>query len=156
MPVARMQVEAPSSNHVLPPPNPPGGLYRTVLVHGNTAYVSGHLPIVDGKVGYMGKVGAECSLEDAKAAARASAISCLSSLAAKLGSLDKIEQVLKLVGFVASAQDFVNQTAVVDAASNAVLELLGSRGHHARSAVGVFQLPRNVPVEVEMICAIRA
>jgi enamine deaminase RidA (YjgF/YER057c/UK114 family) len=141
---------------LLPTPTEPGGRYRTVLVHEGLAYVSGHLPKVAGEIVHTGKVGADCSIEDARAAARASALSCLASLRAALGSLAAIERVLKVTGFVASAEGFNAQGQVVDAASDLLIEWLGvERGEHARSSIGVYQLPRNAPVEIEMVCAVR-
>lgn len=139
----------------LPTPTAPGGRYRTCLVHRGVAYVSGHLPKVDGEIVHPGKVGADCSIEDAQAAARASALGCLASLRAALGSLDRVEQVLKITGFVASGPGFNRQSLIVDAASNAIVEVLGERGEHARSSVGVFELPGDAAVEIEMVCAVR-
>jgi enamine deaminase RidA (YjgF/YER057c/UK114 family) len=138
----------------LPQPTTPGGRYRTVLLHEGMAYVSGHLPKVDGQLSHTGKVGADCSVEDARAAARASALGCLASLEAELGSLDRVVQVLKITGYVASAPGFNRQSAIVDAASDAIAQALGPRGEHARSSVGVFQLPGDVPVEIDMVCAV--
>lgn len=145
----------PSADAALPAPNAPGGRYRTVLLHGGLAHVSGHLPRVDGEIAFTGKVGGDCSIEDARAAARASTLGCLASLVAELGSLDRIEQVLKVTGYVASAEGFNRQSLIVDAASDLLIERLGARGEHARSSVGVFQLPGDVPVEVDMVCAVR-
>lgn len=139
----------------LPVPDGPGGRYIPVLIHNGLAYVSGHLPKVDGAFAYRGKVGADCTIEDARSAARASALACLSSLDAALGSLDPIVRILKVTGFVASAPGFNQQSGIVDAASDLLAEYLGDRGEHARSSVGVFQLPHDVPVEIEMICAVR-
>jgi enamine deaminase RidA (YjgF/YER057c/UK114 family) len=139
----------------LPRPTEPRGHYETVVLHGGLAYVSGHLPRHEGELAFAGKVGDGCSIADAKRAARASALGCLSSLKAALGSLARVERVLKVTGYVASAPDFVNQTEIVDAASDAIVEVLGACGEHARSSIGVYQLPRNVPVEIDMVCAIR-
>lgn len=137
----------------LPIPSAPGGRYLPVVIHDGLAYVSGHLPKVDGAVAWTGKVGGDRSMEDARSAARASALACLSSLAAALGSLDPIVRIVKVTGFVASAPGFNRQSGIVDAASDLLVEYLGARGEHARSSVGVFQLPHDVPVEIEMICA---
>ena len=145
----------PAVERDLPAPNGPGGRYIPVLIHDGCAYVSGHLPKADGAVAFTGKVGGDCSIEDARAAARLCALACLSSLNASLGSLDAIVRVLKVTGFVASAPGFNRQSGIVDAASDLLVDYLGSRGEHARSAIGVSQLPMNVPVEIEMICAVR-
>jgi enamine deaminase RidA (YjgF/YER057c/UK114 family) len=140
---------------VLPPATLPGGRYIPVLVHDGLAYVSGHLPKVDGKIAFTGKVGGDCSIEDGRHAARVCALACLGSLAETLGSLDAVERVVKVTGFVASASTFNRQSGIVDAASDAIIQYLGVRGEHARSSVGVFQLPYDAPVEIEMICAVK-
>jgi enamine deaminase RidA (YjgF/YER057c/UK114 family) len=140
----------------LPNVTTPGGRYLPVLVHNDIAYVSGHLPKVDGEITQRGKVGADCTPEAAGEAARTCLLACLASLNETLGSLDRIERVLKVTGYVASAPGFNSQTQIMDATSDLLIEILGAeRGEHARSSVGVFQLPGDVPVEIDMICAVR-
>ncbi|MDP3736437.1 MAG: RidA family protein [Hyphomonadaceae bacterium] len=139
----------------LPPPSAPRGHYDLVVVHGGLAYVSGHLPRNGEDILHPGKVGGSCTFANAQEAARASALACLSSLEKKLGTLDAIERVLKVTGYVASASGFNMQTEIVNAASQVIVEQLGpERGAHARSAVGVAELPRDASVEIEMICAL--
>jgi enamine deaminase RidA (YjgF/YER057c/UK114 family) len=102
-----------------------------------------------------GKVGGEVSVEHAQNAARICILHGLACLKQALGSLDQVKRILKVTGFVASAQGFVEQPAVIDAASQLLVDLFGDAGRHARSAVGVAELPRNSAVEIEMIAAIR-
>jgi enamine deaminase RidA (YjgF/YER057c/UK114 family) len=139
----------------LPQPAEPAHSYVPVAIHGTTAYVSGQLPKVDGEVRWTGKVGAEVSAEEAAKAARMCILQGLACLKAALGDLRRIERVLKVTGFVASASGFNRQPEVIDAASRLLIELFGEAGRHARSAVGVAELPRNAPVEIEMIVAVK-
>jgi enamine deaminase RidA (YjgF/YER057c/UK114 family) len=140
---------------VLPPPVvPPGGArlpFRPVRVVGERALVSGHGPQnPDGTVaGPFGKVGAEVSVEQAVRAARLTALSMLASLARELGDLDRIEAWVRIFGMVNSAPGFAAQPAVINGFSDLVIELFGEAGAHARSAVGMAELPFDLPVEVE-------
>ena len=117
--------------------------------------MSGQLPWrLDGSLP-QGKLGAEVSLEQGQEAARLCVLNALSVLKSELGSLDRIARVIKLTGFVASASGFVNQPRVIDGASNLMLEIFAQAGQHARSAVGVAELPRSVPVEIEFVFALK-
>ena len=138
----------------LPAPSAPAFQYVPVVIHRDVAYVSGQLPRMGGGVVRAGKVGAEVSVEHARNAARICILQGLACLKQALGSLDQVRRILKVTGFVASAQGFVEQPAVIDAASQLLVDLFGEAGRHARSAVGVAELPRNSPVEIEMIAAI--
>ena len=140
----------------LPPPAEPAFQYVPVTIHAGICYVSGQLPRENGQVRIAGKVGDNVDIQAAQSAARLCILQGLSCIKAAIGDLDKIERFLKLTGFVASAAGFNQQPVVMDAASSLLVELFGERGRHARSAVGVFELPRNAPVEIEMIIAIRA
>ena len=139
----------------LPQPAQPAFAYVPVTIHRSTAYVSGQLPKVDGEVRCTGKVGAEVSVEEAGQAARVCILQGLACLKATLGTLARVERVLKVTGFVASASGFNRQPEVIDAASGLLIDLFGEAGRHARSAVGVAELPRNAAVEIEMIIAIK-
>jgi enamine deaminase RidA (YjgF/YER057c/UK114 family) len=139
----------------LPPYAAPAYSYVSVTIHERTAYVAGHIPRSGNDVLFKGKAGADISLDQAKEAARACILQALSSLKAALGSLDRIAQILKLTGFVASAPGFTQQPQVIDAASELLGSIFGEKGRHARSAVGVAELPRGVPVEIELIVAIQ-
>lgn len=117
---------------------------------GNLLFVSGHMPTEGAPM--QGKVGGDLTLEEGYLAARSTALNCLASVKAALGSLDKVKRVVKLSGFVNAAPGFSNPSAVIDGASDLLLELWGeARGRHARSAVGMLELTRIQPVEIEMI-----
>jgi enamine deaminase RidA (YjgF/YER057c/UK114 family) len=142
------------SDLALPNPSSAQGLYVTVAVYGDIAYVSGQLPRLNNELQYRGKVGREISIEDARDAARLCACQCLSVLEKEIGSLDKVARLLKVTGFVCSVDGFTEQAKVMDAASALFREVLGERGLHARSSVGVAELPRGAPVEIEIIVAL--
>ena len=120
---------------------------------GNQVWTSGQIPFVNGELAATGKVGAEVSAEDAYNYARIAALNALAAVDALVG-IDKVTRVLKIVGFVASAEDFGGQPAVINGASELMGEIFGDAGAHARSAVGVAELPLNSPVEVEIIVEI--
>jgi enamine deaminase RidA (YjgF/YER057c/UK114 family) len=140
----------------LPEVRPPAFQYVPVVVHGGLAYVSGQVPFHEGEVRPVGKVGREVELEAAKDAARLCTLQALSWLNQTLaGGLDDIDRVVKLTGFVASAPGFNDQPKVIDAASEVLVKLFGQAGQHARSAIGVAELPRDAAVEVEFIFALK-
>ena len=123
---------------------------------GHLLYVSGQGPTIDGRPRYQGKVGAEVSVEDAYAAAQLCGLNALIALRDFLGGdLTRVRRVVKVLGLVASAQEFYRQPEVVDGFSDLMVSVWGEEGRHARSAVGVSALPNNIPVEVEMIVALR-
>jgi enamine deaminase RidA (YjgF/YER057c/UK114 family) len=129
--------------------------YLAVVVHAGTAWVSGQIPRAGGQVMMTGKAGLEVSLDQARVAARACVLQGLAQLRQALGSLDRVERLLKVTGFVASAPGFHQQPQVLDAASELLVEIFGEVGRHARSAIGVAELPRGVPVEIELVVAVR-
>lgn len=129
--------------------------YVPVIIHNNVAYISGQVPRVNGELPYTGKVGAEVTIEQARELAEICVLKGLSCLKAEIGSLDQIEQVLKVTGYVQSAPGFSNQPHVIDGASELLGKIFGERGRHARSAVGVAELPSNTPVEIDFIIAIK-
>ena len=132
----------------------PAFQYVPVTVHERLAFVSGQLPR-NGEEIITGKVGADVDLERAQEAARLCIIQGLACLRQSLGSLDRVDRVLKLTGFVASAAGFNQQPKVIDAASELLGKVFGENGRHARSAVGVAELPRNASVEIEMIVSLK-
>jgi enamine deaminase RidA (YjgF/YER057c/UK114 family) len=140
---------------VLPEAASPSFNYVPVTLHQGIAYVAGQLPKVNGEVRTRGKAGGAVSLETARGEARICILQGLACLKQALGSLDRIERVLKVTGFVASAAGFNDQPKVLDAASDLLGEILGEAGRHARSAVGVAELPRDAAVEIEMVVAYR-
>ncbi|GGK11624.1 putative endoribonuclease [Pilimelia terevasa] len=133
----------------LPKVVPPLAAYQPAVRSGAHVYVSGQLPMVDGACP-TGKLGREVDAEEGAAMARRCALNGLAAVDALVG-LDKVVRVVKIVGFVASAEGFTQQPAVVNGASVLLGEVFGPAGAHARSAVGVAELPLGVPVEIEMI-----
>jgi len=139
----------------LPPVPAPVASYVPAVRSGAFVYTSGQLPTVDGKLSAVGKVGAEVSASDAHGLARTCALNAIAAAASVAGGLDAIARIVKVTGFVASAPGFTGQPQVVNGASELLLEVFGENGKHARSAVGVAELPLNAPVEVELIAEIR-
>jgi enamine deaminase RidA (YjgF/YER057c/UK114 family) len=139
----------------LPPVAAPGGAYVPAVRAGQFVYTAGQIPTVDGKVLAVGKVGGEVSVPDAAALARTCALNALAAAAAAAGGLEAIRRIVKVTGFVASAPGFTGQPQVVNGASELLIDVFGQDGKHARSAVGVAELPLGVPVEVELIAEVR-
>ena len=134
----------------LPQVAPPLAAYLPAVQTGNYVYVSGQLPLVEGKLTQTGKVGAEVTAEQGAELARTCAVNVLAAVEALVG-LGRVVKIVKVVGFVASAPGFTGQPAVVNGASNLFGDVFGEQGRHARSAVGVAELPLDAPVEVEAI-----
>jgi len=118
---------------------------------GDMVYTSGQLPLVDGELIATGKVGAEVDEATAIECARVCALNALAAIVSVVGDIDRVTRVVKVVGFVASAPEFTGQPAIINGTSNLLGEIFGDAGVHARSAVGVAVLPKDAPVEVEMI-----
>ncbi|MBF6075080.1 RidA family protein [Nocardia beijingensis] len=138
----------------LPPVAAPVAAYIPAIRTGSLVYTSGQLPFVNGELSAVGKVGAEVSVEAAKEAARLCALNALAAVHDLVG-LDAVVRIVKVVGFVASAPGFGDQPVVINGASEFLGQVFGDAGTHARSAVGVSELPRNTPVEVELIAEVR-
>jgi enamine deaminase RidA (YjgF/YER057c/UK114 family) len=138
----------------LPPAAAPLAAYVPAVRTGGFVYTSGQLPTIEGKLLAVGKVGAEVSAAEAAELARTCTLNALAAAAAAAGGLDAIGRIVKVVGFVASAPGFNGQPQVVNGASELLLEVFGEDGKHARSAVGVAELPLNAPVEVELIAEV--
>ena len=132
----------------------PAGSYLPTARTGNLLFTAGQLPFVDGRLPATGKVGAEVSPEDAKEYARLAGLNVLAAIDSAVG-LDAVERVVKIVGFVASAEGFTGQPGVINGVSDLMAEVFGEAGRHARSAVGVAELPLGSPVEVEAIVQVR-
>ncbi len=130
------------------------GSYLPTARTGNLVYTAGQLPFIEGRLPATGRVGAEVSPEDAKDYARQAALNVLAALHAEVG-IDNVERIVKVVGFVASAEGFTGQPGVVNGASDLFAEVFGEAGRHARSAVGVAELPLGSPVEIEAIAQVR-
>jgi len=138
----------------LPPVAAPQAAYVPAIRTGNYVYVSGQLPVVDGKLQAVGKVGEAVSAEEAAALARLCALNGLAAAASVAGGLDAITRIVKVTGFVASVPSFTGQPAVINGASEFFIEVFGEAGRHARSAVGLAVLPLDSPVEVELIAEV--
>ena len=139
----------------LPVPAIPLAAYVPVVVTDGWAYTSGQIPLVDGKLAFQGKVGGPVDEKAGYEAARICAINCLAALKAALGSLDRIERVVKVVGFVNSASGFTAQPKVINGASELLVQVFGDAGKHARSAVGVAELPLDAACEVELVVKLK-
>ena len=136
---------------VIPAPPQVGGKYVPTKQVGNLVYTSGQGPIVNGKPSVTGKLGKELSIEDGQEAARICILNVLSILQAQIGDLNKVKNVVKVLGFVASESGFNDQPAVINGGSQLLIDVFGDKGRHARSAIGTNELPGNIPVEIEVI-----
>jgi enamine deaminase RidA (YjgF/YER057c/UK114 family) len=135
----------------LPAPAVPVAAYVPCVRTGSMVYVSGQVPVLDGKPSHLGHLGDNVDLEDGRAAARTCAVNVLAALKAELGELSRVRRVVKVTGFVASTPDFTDHPKVINAASELFGDAFGDAGRHARAAIGVAALPLGVPVEVEAI-----
>ena len=135
----------------IPTPPSPAGSYIPVVITGNLAFVSGQIPMREGKVIFEGKVPENQSVDSARDAAKICIINGLAQLKANLGSLDKIIKFVRISGFVNSNPDFTEQPKVINAASDLLVEIFGDMAKHSRIAVGVANLPLNSTVEIDMI-----
>lgn len=138
----------------LPEPAAPVAAYVPVVIAGGLAHVSGQLPFISGKL-VIGRLGEDVQVEDGVLAAQACAVMILAQLKKALGSLDRVEQIVKLGGFVSSTASFTDQPKVINGASELMAAVFGEAGQHARSAVGVPVLPLGAAVEVDAIVAVR-
>lgn len=134
----------------LPEVVPPAGAYVPAVRSGPLVFTAGQVPVVAGRIVATGKVGAEIDAGEAAGLARTCALNALAAVHALVG-IDAVRRVVKVTGFVASAPGFADQPAVIDGASALFGEVFGDTGAHARSAVGVAELPMNVPVELEIV-----
>jgi enamine deaminase RidA (YjgF/YER057c/UK114 family) len=138
----------------LPQAAAPVAAYVPVVVAGNLAHISGQLPFIEGQL-VTGRLGEDVTLEQGAVAARACGLMILAQLNAALGSLDRVERIVKLGAFVNSASTFTDQPKVANGASELMAEVFGEAGKHARSAVGVPVLPLGAAVEVDAVVAVR-
>ena len=152
---AEIEARLAAQGYQLPDAVAPAFEYVAVVVHGGFAYVSGQIPRAGTQVLMTGKLGAEVSVEEGRKAAQACVLQGLAQLKAELGDLGRVLRIVKVTGFVASAAGFTQQPQVIDAASSLLALAFADAGRHARSAIGVAELPRGVPVEIEMIAAVK-
>lgn len=135
----------------LPAVPTPVASYVPAVRTGNLIFLAGQGPLAGGKPTITGKVGADLTEEDGYKAARATILTSLAVLRAEIGSLDRVRRIVKVVGFVNSAPGFTRQPWVINGASDLLVEIFGDAGKHARTSVGVNELPFNIPVEIEVI-----
>lgn len=135
----------------LPAPPKPVANYVPVVRTGDLLFLSGVLPSRDGQLIMTGKLGQELSIEQGKEASRVAVLNGLSIIRSEAGSLDRVKQIVKMVGHIASAPGFTDQPQVLNGASDLLVSLFGDAGRHARVAVGAAELPRQAPVEIELI-----
>ncbi|CAN5879737.1 RidA family protein [soil metagenome] len=148
-PAARLE----ELGYELPVVPTPAGSYVPAVAAGALIFTAGQLPLKDGSLLHTGKVGATVRLEEAQNAARVCALNALAAAASEAGGLDEITRIVKVTGYVASAHNFTSQPDVLNGASEFLGQVFGEAGKHARSAVGVAELPLNAPVEVEIVAA---
>ncbi len=139
----------------LPEAPKPLAAYVPALAANDFVFTAGQLPSVKGELKYKGKVGRDLTEEEGKKAAEICALNCLGAVKGVIGSLDKIDRIIKLTVFVNSAEGFTSQPKVANGASELIGKIFGDNGRHARSAVGVNELPLDAPVEVEMIVKLK-
>lgn len=140
----------------LPEAPAPGGTYSPVVIVDNIAYVSGHGPILPSGELLRGRVGADLSEQEGIEAARVVGLTILATLTAQLGSLDRIERLVKALGMVNCVPDFRHHPKVINGFSDLMVEIFGENGRAARSAVGMGSLPGNIPVEIELIVKLKS
>lgn len=139
----------------LPEPPSPVASYLPGVICGDLVFVSGQLPAKQGSLIAKGKVGLDLTEEEGAAAAAQAAVNCLGVLKSLAGSLDNVEQIVKVTGYVQSADDFYAQARVINGASDLLQKVLGEKGRHARAAIGVNSLPLNAPCEIELIARLK-
>ncbi len=135
----------------LPQVATPAGAYLPAMISGNLVFTAGQIPLVEGKLMATGKLGAEITVEYGAEIAQRCALNALAAVKSVIGNLDRVKQVVKIVGFVSSVPEFTSQPAVINGASEFLQQVFGDAGKHARSAVGVSVLPLDAPVEIELI-----
>ncbi|WP_431710010.1 RidA family protein [Glutamicibacter uratoxydans] len=148
---SRVEARLSELGFTLPEVAKPVAAYLPAITTGNYVYTSGQLPLINGELTVVGKVGAEVSAEEAAQQAQVCALNALAAIKSEIGNLDRIKRIVKVVGFVSSDPAFTGQPVVINGASEFLGQALGEAGLHARSAVGVASLPLNAAVEVEVI-----
>ena len=138
---------------VLPDPFPPVGTYVSCVQSGDLLHVGGHGP-VGGDTAFIGKVGTDLTLDEGWAAARQTGLSLLATMRHELGTLDRVEQIVKVLGMVNVGDGFNQMPAVIDGCSDLLVEVFGDRGRHTRSAVGLAALPFEIAVEIELVARV--
>ena len=150
----RVDEQLKKMNLNLPDPPKPLAAYVPSVRSGNLLFISGTLPSREGKLIYSGKLGREVTVEQGIECARLALLNSLAIVKQEIGDLDQVKRIVRLGGFVASAEGFIQQPQVLNGASLLLNELFGDRGKHARAAVGAAELPLNAPVEIELVVEI--
>lgn len=140
--------------HPLPESPRPMANYIPIRRVGPLLYTAGMGPILQGEIKFKGKLGRELTLEQGVEAARLTILNCLSAIKAEIGDLDEIEHIVKLTGYVNSAPGFTKQPMVINGASDLLVQVFGERGRHARTSIGVSELPNDIPVEIDLVVEI--
>ena len=140
----------------LPQPSTPLANYVSAVRSGNMLYLAGHGPLREGKASARGKLGRDLTVEQGYQVAREVGLGLLATTRAALGSLDRVKRVVKVLGMVGSAEGFTSQPKVINGFSDLMVEVFGENGRHARSAVGLAELPGGIPVEIEMILEVES
>ncbi len=155
--VGRVEAKLANMGIALPSPTAPIANYVPFVRAGDLVVVSGQVPVVDGRIAFTGKLGADVTVERGQAAARQCLVNVLVHLRAACGGdLDRVSQVVRLGGFIACTPDFADHAVVMNGASDLAVEVFGDAGRHARSTIGVPSLPRDAAVEVEGMFLIAA
>ena len=148
--MGEMEIKLEKMGIVLPEIPKPVAAYIPAKQTGNLVFTAGQLPMVQGELISKGLLGQDVEIEEANKAARICTLNALAAIKGVIGELDRIQQIVRVVGYVASVPTFTQQPAVVNGASELLLEIFGERGKHARSAVGMAVLPLNASVEIEL------
>jgi enamine deaminase RidA (YjgF/YER057c/UK114 family) len=130
---------------------PAAGAYVPAVQSGNLVFCSGQGPYRDGTFLYLGRVGSDVTLEQGYECSRIATLNCLAEIRSVIGSLNKIERIVQVRGFVNCEKDFYDQPKVINGCSELLLEIFGEKGRHSRCALGSYSLPMNTPVEIEMV-----
>ncbi|MCJ7456757.1 RidA family protein [Candidatus Bathyarchaeota archaeon] len=144
---------AKSMGITIPKAATPVGAYLLAVQSGTLIFTAGQGPVKDGVPAYKGKIGRDLTVEDGYEAAKLAALNCLAAAKSVLGTLDRVERVVKVNGYVNSAPGFTDQPKVMNGASDVLAQIFGENGRHARTSVGVNELPMNIAVEVELVLA---
>lgn len=139
----------------LPVLSPPSGSYEPAALAGRLLFTAGQVPRVNGEVRYKGKAGGGVTMEDAYAGARLCAINCLAAIKQAVGSLEKVERIVKVNGYINAVPGFTQNPKVLNGASDLLIAVFGEAGRHARSAIGVEALPDQAVVEIEMVVLLK-
>jgi len=139
----------------LPAPPKPVATYISAVLAGELLFLSGVIPFRDGKLVFEGKLGRELTVEQGYEASRVALLNALAIVRQELGTLDRVKQVVRMTGHVASAEGFVQHPAVINGASDLLVKVFDEAGKHARVALGAAELPLNAPVEIELIIQVR-